>query len=276
MTKHNAAFLEIPSNLTFESTMPTQRPLSSFSCLTFDCFGTLVDWEGGIYKALSALTSQLPAAHPLHNNRLGILGALVRHEHDVQTENPSALYSTVLAESYGRLAQELGLTATAEEKAKFGASVGEWPVFPDTVAALQRLKRHFKLVIISNVDRESFKRTLTNQFNGIEFDAIYTAQEIGSYKPDIRNFQYLIEHCGTDLGVKKEEIIHTAQSLFHDHVTAAQIGLVSAWIDRGQEIESVMGGDLKDFEGKVDLTWTFATLREMADAVDDAYSKLNK
>jgi 2-haloalkanoic acid dehalogenase type II len=253
-----------------QSSMAALRPFRFYRCLTFDCFGTLVNWEKGIYDRLTPLMKRLPASHPLHNDRLGTLKAFTKHETRVQTERPSELYRAVLASAYGDLAAELGVEASAEDKASFGASVGDWPAFPDTVAALKRLHKHFKLVILSNVDKESFKRTLSGPLNGIEFDAIYTAQDIGTYKPDVNNFNYLIEHCEKDLGVRKEDIIHTAQSLFHDMVPATKVGLTSAWIERGQEIESVMGGDLRDFEGTVNLTWRFKTLEDMADAVDSA------
>lgn len=199
-----------------------------------------------------------------------MLKAFIKHESRVQTERPRELYKAVLAIAYGDLAAELGVEASTEDKARFGGSVGDWPAFPDTVAALKRLHKHFKLVILSNVDKESFSRTLSGPLNGIEFDAIYTAQDIGSYKPDVHNFQYLVERCESDLGVSKEGIIHTAQSLFHDMVPATQVGLASSWIERGEGVQSVMGGDLRDFEGKVKLMWRFKTLGEMADAVDSA------
>lgn len=250
--------------------MPTSRPITSFKCLTFDCYGTLVDWEGGIYKSLSPLVQQLPESHPLRNDRAAVLKAFVRNEGIVQRERPDALYSSVLSDAYGRLAEELGVKSNKENQDAFGNGVGDWPAYPDSVEALQRLKRHYKLVILSNVDRESFSRTLSQQLAGVDFDAVYTAQEIGSYKPDLRNFEYLIKHCEEDLGVKKEGIIHTAQALHHDHVPAKQSGLDSAWIDRGVEIKSVMGGELKDYKDKVDFTWHFRSMGEMADAVQKA------
>ena len=103
----------------------------------------------------------------------------------------------------------------------FGHSVPEWPAFADTAAALQYLKRHYRLVILSNVDRASF--AASNLRLGVSFDAICTAQDIGSYKPDARNFRYLIEAVGR-LGIEPRGILHTAQSLFHDHVAGAGRG----------------------------------------------------
>lgn len=248
--------------------MLTNRKITSFKALTFDCFGTLVDWESGIYKGLEPLVKQLPESHPLHNNRLAALRAFIDHEGEVETAHPKDLYKSILAKTYAKFADKLGIQVSEEEKTAFGNSVGDWPVFPDTIEALQRLQKHFKLVILSNVDRESFGRTLSDQLTGINFDAIYTAQEIGSYKPDLNNFRYLISHIDQDLGVKKEDIIHTAQSLRHDHVPAHQIGLVSAWIERGEKIESVMGGGPEEYKDLVSYTWRFKNMAAMADAVD--------
>lgn len=250
--------------------MAQPRPLSSFSCLTFDCFGTLVDWESGIYRALSPLTHRLPPSHFLRNDRSALLKAFVAQEHRVQTAYPNALYNSVLATAFDNLATELGVLTSEDEKRHFGASVGDWPAFTDTVDALKRLQQHFKIVTLSNVDRESFARTLSGPLAGVEFDAIYTAQEIGSYKPNPRNFHYLIDHCDADLGIPKHGIIHTAQSLFHNIVPATAAGMISAWIERGEEAPSVMGGDLASFEGTAKFAWRYKNLKAMADALESS------
>ena len=121
------------------------------------------------------------------------------------------------------------------EDVAFGASIPDWAPFPDTVEALRYLKQHFRLVILSNVDRASFQAT--NQRLGVSFDAVYTAQDIGSYKPDRRNFGYLLDRL-REQGVAKEKLLHVAQSLFHDHVPANALGLASAWIDRRRDAEA--------------------------------------
>jgi 2-haloalkanoic acid dehalogenase type II len=142
------------------------------------------------------------------------------------------LYADLLSTVQGQLARHWGVEADSGDSARFGASIGDWPAFPDTVEALQYLKRHFRLVILSNVDRSSFQGT--NARLGVDFDAIYTAQDIGSYKPDPRNFVYLLERLG-EQGVRKEQVLHVAQSLFHDHAPANGLGIRSAWIDRRAE-----------------------------------------
>ena len=110
--------------------------------------------------------------------------------------------------------------------------MADWPAFPDSAAALHYLKLHYKLVILSNVDRASF--AASNRRLGVAFDAVYTAQDIGSYKPNTANFSYLLDHLAA-LGHGKGEILHTAQSLFHDHAPARRCGLATAWIDRRQD-----------------------------------------
>ena len=119
--------------------------------------------------------------------------------------------------------------ASWEECQAYGRSVGNWPAFPDSAEALQYLKKHYKLVILSNVDNESF--AASNKRLQVTFDAILTAEDIGSYKPDDRNFRYMLEKLG-GMGIGKEQILHTAESLFHDHEPANRAGLTSCWIYR--------------------------------------------
>jgi 2-haloalkanoic acid dehalogenase type II len=138
-------------------------------------------------------------------------------------------YSELLAEVHRRIAHEWDCDIGEEMHRRFGASVPDWPAFPDSVEALAYLKRHFQLVILSNVDRKSFASS--NARLGVTFVAIYTAQDIGSYKPSLRNFEYMLTRLA-ELGHTKADILHTAQSLFHDHAPAKAFNLASAWIDR--------------------------------------------
>ncbi|UNI18387.1 hypothetical protein JDV02_004658 [Purpureocillium takamizusanense] len=245
---------------------PTDRPLTDFDCLTFDCYGTLIDWEGGIYQALAPLYTQLPDDHPLRHDRAHLLGTFIKNEDIVRSANPTALYQDVLGETYGRLAEELGVAASAADKVAFGGGAGDWPIYPDTLDALKRLQKHFKLVILSNVDNDNFNRTVMQQFKHFKFDAIYTAEDIGSYKPDARNFEYLITYCQEDLGVTREKIVHVAQAFFHDHIPARAAGLATAWIERGENVPSAIGGKLDEFAGRVSFSWRFKNMGEMADA----------
>ncbi len=199
--------------------------LSDFKVLTFDCYGTLIDWETGMVTALRPLTSKVPAAL----TRNTILEAHARAESMQQRYTPTKNYREILAAVYKRLADEWRVTVTWEECVAYGRSVGDWPAFPDTPEALKYLKQHYKLVILSNVDNESF--ALSNRRLGVAFDAIYAAEDIGSYKPNLRNFEYMLENIQR-LGLGKADILHTAESMFHDHAPANKMGLASAWIYR--------------------------------------------
>ena len=199
--------------------------LHDFRVLTFDCYGTLIDWESGIFTALQPLLAK--SGQSL--SRDAALETFAQHESAQEEETPAMIYSDLLTTVHRRLAKAWNVTVPDDEHARFGASVPDWPAFPDSAAALAYLKQHYQLVILSNVDRESFKGS--NKRLGVEFDAIYTAQDIGSYKPSPRNFEYLLTHLAAR-GIQKKDILHTAQSLFHDHGPAKKVGLVSAWINR--------------------------------------------
>jgi 2-haloacid dehalogenase len=233
--------------------------LTEFKALTFDCYGTLIDWESGMVAALAPLVARV--GRPLSRNE--VLEAHARHESRQQRHTPAKRYSDVLAVVYRRLAEEWGVAANWDECQAYGRSVRDWPAFPDTVAALKMLKRHFKLVILSNVDNESFAHS--NRRLDIDFDAIYTAQDIGSYKPSANNFDYMLEAL-TDLGIGKGDILHTAESMFHDHKPANTAGLASCWIYRRHADEgfgaTMNPGEMPHYDVR------FNSLGEMAAAVE--------
>jgi 2-haloalkanoic acid dehalogenase type II len=197
--------------------------LSDFKALSFDCYGTLIDWESGITEALRPLRERSGLSAD------ALLDAYGPVELEVEQEFPSLRYSELLVEVHSRLSERLGVAQDPAEAAAFGASVGDWPAFPDSAEALAYLKQHFALIILSNVDRQSFAGS--NRRLGVEFDEILTAEEIGSYKPDLRNFEHLLARLG-ERGMANGELLHVAQSLFHDHVPANRMGIASAWIDR--------------------------------------------
>ncbi len=199
--------------------------LSGFKALTFDCYGTLIDWESGMIAALKPLTSRVKKKL----SRDEILEAHGRHESAQQIFTPAMKYSELLAVVHKRLAEEWNVASPWKEAQAYGSSVKNWPVFPDTVKALAYLKKHYKLAILSNVDNANFAHS--NKRLKVTFDAIYTAQDVGSYKPSDRNFEYMIGKL-SGLGIAKGDILHTAESLFHDHAPANKHGLASCWIYR--------------------------------------------
>jgi len=199
--------------------------LTDFKALTFDCYGTLIDWESGMIEALKPLTDKVPRSM----SRDQILEAHARHESSQQLQTPAKVYRDLLPVVYRRLAEEWGVVATWAECVAYGRSVENWPAFVDSAGALQYLKRHYKLVILSNVDNASF--AASNSKLQVAFDAVYTAEDIGSYKPSGRNFDYMLAKLET-IGIQKQDILHTAESMFHDHTPANHHGLASCWIYR--------------------------------------------
>jgi len=200
--------------------------LTDFKALTFDCYGTLIDWETGILSGLRLLVEKAD----ITPTRDQILEIFAQNESAQEVETPAMPYSQLLSMVYKRIARTWGVAATNEEANSFGASIPDWPEFSDSVGALQYLKKHYKLVILSNVDRISFRASNTRL--QVAFDAVYTAQDIESYKPSPRNFEYMLRRLREDFALEKTDVLHTAQSLFHDHVPANRFGLASAWIDR--------------------------------------------
>jgi putative hydrolase of the HAD superfamily len=199
--------------------------LTDFKALTFDCYGTLIDWETGMIEALKPLTDRVARTM----SRDDILEAHARYESRQQVQTPSKLYRNLLPIVYRRLAEEWGVPATWGDCVAYGRSVKAWPAFADSSPALRYLKRHYRLAILSNVDNESF--SASNEKLQVEFDAIYTAEDIGSYKPSSRNFEYMLAQL-KGLGIEKHEVLHVAESLFHDHAPANAHGIATCWIHR--------------------------------------------
>jgi 2-haloacid dehalogenase len=235
--------------------------LGDVKVLTFDCYGTLIDWETGILRALEPLRARL--AQRIADE--AALEAFARHESAQEAETPAMVYSDLLAVVHRRLASEWRVRASDAEHLAFGQSVGDWPAFPDSASALRYLKRHYKLAILSNVDRASFARS--NRRLGVEFDAVYTAEDIGSYKPNPRNFTFMLEKLAAQ-SVRKHEILHTAQSLFHDHAPANQAGLASAWIDRRHDQQG-WGATMKP-PGTPRYDFRFESMADMVGAHKEA------
>lgn len=239
----------------------TER-LRHFKALTFDCYGTLIDWESGIWDALQPLI--------VHNQRNDILRndaltCFARHESSLETVSPMLHYREILEQVHATLAREFGLDSTAEMDQDFGNSVAHWPAFPDTADALRYLKTHYRLVILSNIDRESF--AASSRKLGVRFDAIYTAQDIGSYKPSPLNFQYMVEHLQNDFNLGPGDLLHTAQSLYHDHAPARAMGLSNAWIDRQRLSEQGSWGATVPLQDRPEINFSFFSMAAMAEAV---------
>lgn len=204
--------------------------LTDFKALTFDVYGTLIDWESGMVSGLKPLTDKVSR----HLSRDDILEAHAYHESTSQRWTPAKKYSDLLGVVYRRLAEEWGVEVTWEECAAYGLSVRQWPAFDDSREALSYLKEHFKLIVLTNTDNVSFSGS--NARLGVAFDGVYTAEDVGSYKPADRNFEYMLETLART-GIAKNEILHTAESMFHDHAPANKHGLANCWIYRRHDKE---------------------------------------
>ncbi|MDR5880797.1 haloacid dehalogenase type II [Caballeronia sp. LZ032] len=223
--------------------------LTEFKALTFDCYGTLIDWEAGIAAGLTKLAARLPVTL----TRDHILEAHARHESKQQLLTPDLAYNRLLEIVYKRVAEEWEVGYAWDEAVAYGASVGDWPAFPDSASTLQYLKKYFRLVIVSNVDNASFEASKRKL--GVEFDAIVTAEDVGSYKPARRNFDYLFDVLAR-LGVDKRETLHVADSNYHDLLPAEEYGMHGCWIHRRFE-QRGFGATVKTLtEPAVDFKFT--------------------
>ncbi len=221
-----------------------------FDVLTFDCYGTLIDWESGIAAAVRLQLGD--AVAEVSDEEIVAAFAAVEHEAEV----PYKSYREVLALSLRGIGERLGVAVSDAQASGFGSSVGQWPAFPDSSEALRRLQERFKLAVITNCDDDLFGQS--ERRLGVSFDYVITAQEAGSYKPDPANFLLAFER----IEEPRERILHVAQSLFHDHVPAKALGMTTVWIDRRQ---GRGGGASLDVEAHPD-----ATFPSMGAFADDA------
>ncbi|EOO03229.1 putative haloacid dehalogenase protein [Phaeoacremonium minimum UCRPA7] len=253
--------------------MSNDKPFTSFKALSFDCYGTLINWEGGLEQALEPIVSQLPSDHAHSKNPNLAVQRFNDLSDEIQEEQPKLRYDINLATAAKKLAAELGVSIPESVAEAVGAGPRKWSAFPDTVAGLEILKNHFKLIILSNVNNENIKATVADNLAPVEFDAIYTAENIGSYKPSHNNFQYLFEHAKKELDIdfEKGDLLHVARSLTADHVPAKEIGLRSVWIARGGDKKEGygVGGNYEELlaKGKVGFEWKFDTIGDFAKEV---------
>jgi 2-haloacid dehalogenase len=232
--------------------------LTDFDALSFDCYGTLIDWEAGI----AAVLSRWARSRRLGLDDEALLAAFSRHQTAAEAGHPQELYPAILARSMRGLGSELGTEVSEQDAQEIARSVPGWPAFPDSRGALTALGARYKLIILSNVDRDSFAGS--NRRLGVTFTSILTAQDIGSYKPSPRNFEALAAEASR-LGVGKGRLLHVAQSLFHDHIPAKKAGLPTVWINRRHDRPG--WGATPAPPADVTPDWQFPSMAAFADAV---------
>jgi 2-haloacid dehalogenase len=232
--------------------------LTDFQALSFDCYGTLIDWEAGI----AAVLQRWANTRELDLGDEQLLSTYSFCEAAAEADHPAEPYPAILARSIRALGGRLGAPVSDEDAAALANSVPDWPAFADSHDALRSLSKRFKLIILSNVDRTSF--AASNLRLGVSFAAVLTAEDIGSYKPSPRNFEALTDEAHR-LGVSDGRLLHVAQSLFHDHVPAKQVGLPTAWINRRHDRPG--WGATPAPPGPVTPDWEFPTMAAFAAAV---------
>jgi 2-haloacid dehalogenase len=197
----------------------------NYAALTFDCYGTLIDWEAGLLP----IFERWAESSGLAVRGDDLLTAFANAEAAAELENPATLYPGILRDALRRMARRFNVPRDEAAENTLAHSVAGWPAFRDSAEALRSLQQHYKLAILSNVDRASFAHS--NGRLKVNFDLIVTAQDVGSYKPDQRNFETVLARLN-EMNISKDRVLHVAQSLYHDHVPAKKLGLATVWINR--------------------------------------------
>lgn len=228
---------------------PSPLDFSRFEVLTFDCYGTLVDWEAGILPALQAIL----AAHDKRVDDATLLKLYGDFEQRAES-GPFRRYREVLESVVRQLGEELAFDPTEREVRSLPASLPQWKPWPDTVGALARLKSRFRLAIISNVDDDLFAATRPRL--GVVFDEVITAQQAQAYKPSLKIFELALSR----IHAPAHRVLHVGQSIYHDVVPAQALGLATVWVNRPSARPGI--GAVKVAEAKPDLA--VSSLAELA------------
>jgi 2-haloacid dehalogenase len=222
---------------------------SRFEFLTFDCYGTLINWEAGLLTALRAIL----AAHSKKADDAALLELYGNFEQQAE-QPPFRPYREVLGSVVRQFGAELGFSPTADEIRSLAESLPAWRPWPDTVAALHQLKTRFRLAILSNIDDDLFERTGPQL--EVAFDEVVTAQQAQAYKPSFKLFELALNR----INAPAHRVLHVGQSIYHDVIPAQALGLATAWVNRASARSGI--GAVKSAEGKPDIA--VSTLAELA------------
>lgn len=235
--------------------------LSAYDALSFDCYGTLIDWESGITAVLAPWAREAGLAFGDDE----LLATYGPNEARAQISSPTALYPEILADAFRGTGEDLGVTVSDQWAQRLGSSVPDWPAFPDSHDALASLAESYTLIILSNVHHAGFAGS--NARLDVQFDRIITAQDVGAYKPAPNHFEAL-DATLTELQIPKDRLLHVAQSLFHDHVPAKTHGLESVWINRRHDRPG--WGATPEPTGEFTYALEFPSMRAFAEAAQEA------
>ncbi len=205
--------------------------------MSFDCYGTLVDWKKGVLDILQPFFAQ----HDADTGREELFKLFLQEDRKL-TGGDYLSYGEILASITGGMASELGVPLRPSERYVLSDNFSQWVPFPDTVESLRILKQNFRLAIISNVDDALFR--ITNKMLDIEFDFIVTAEQLGSYKPSLENFHSALER----FRIGKEQVLHVAQSIYHDIVPTNRLGWMNVWVNRYNEAERTVPEEFPGLE----------------------------
>lgn len=233
--------------------------LTGFHALTFDVYGTLIDWETGIAEALAPWAER----NGVTADRAALLASFAEHETKRQQQNPDTRYPDVLELVFEDIAGDFGVKPTRADAYEFGESVQHWPAFDDAPEALRRLQTRYRLGVISNVDRASF--VMSQAKLGVNFDLQVTAEDAEAYKPDHAPFEMALEWLN-EIGIGFDAILHVAQSHYHDHVPAKRLGMTACWIDRQGLAQGGAWGATPEVPERPQVDATYPTLAVLADA----------
>lgn len=214
---------------------------SRFEILTFDCYGTLINWEAGMLPVLHRIL----AAHGTRISDATLLELYGDFELKAELGNYRS-YREVLAEVVRQFGNRFGFTPSAEELHSLAGSLVTWQPWPDTVAALRQLKTRYRLAILSNVDDDLFAGTCPKL--GVDFDEVVTAQQARAYKPLLKIFELALSRINTPA----HRVLHVGQSIYHDVIPAQSLGLATVWVNRPSARPGV--GAVKSAQAKPDIT----------------------
>ncbi|CAF9918956.1 MAG: hypothetical protein HETSPECPRED_003897 [Heterodermia speciosa] len=245
---------------------------TSFRALGFDVFSTLIDEPKALVTAIAPLVSQLSEDHEAKNSSAIAGAAFGRHENALQQKEPFMIFEDVLSAAYRALAREWHVKSDDKDANAVAAILSRSSAFPDTVEALHVLSKHYKLIALSNVSEKGIATVMSGALKEAPFDAVLTAEKIGSYKPDLRNFETLMGKV-KDLGFEKEELLMVAQGVASDHVPSKRLGINSVWISRDRpESERGFDGIGAEHAGNVAFGWRYCTLGDMAKDVEKSFA----